>query len=294
MRQFALNALALGLFCGVAAYPQVTFTFTSFDPPGSHETHAYAVNDSGTVVGYYLNSSNLYVGYTRTKAGKFSKPISMPGISLYTTGINNSNVLSGYYYPTNGVETSFTYSAGTFTNFSYNGFQTQVDRINNNGDLTGIYVATPTSDPGFLYNATTNSTVTFSVPGAAATFGEGLNKKDVVVGSYTNTIPYGTFQSFIRNANGKINTFAFPGATQTYAEQINDCSVIVGGFADSSNLEHGFYGKINAFTQIDYPGAVQTIVDGINNRGELVGSYLDAGGIRHGFIATPASPSCSL
>jgi hypothetical protein len=216
------------------------------------------VNNTGNVVGYYKDASTgLYVGYERHKNGSFSKPIQMTGDNLYATGLNDSGVISGYYYPPNSNEISFTLAKGQFTDFAYNGFVTQVDRLNNNGDLTGIYIETPTLYPGFLYVKATNTTVSFNVTGAAATFGGGLNKKDYVVGDYTAAIPYTTFQSFIRTPSGTITTFMFPGASQTYAEQINDCNVIAGSFADSSNLEHGFYGKLNRFTQLDYPGAAQ-------------------------------------
>ena len=166
------------VLCATAAFAQVTFTFTSFDPPRSLETHAYAVNNGGTVVGYYLDSSsNLYEGYERSKAGNFSRPIKMSGANLYATGLNDSGVVSGYYYPpAPASEVSFTYLKGVFTDFAYNGFATQVDRINNAGDLTGIYLESDTLYPGFLYSAATGTTISFSVPGEAATFAEGLNR----------------------------------------------------------------------------------------------------------------------
>jgi len=290
MSRYFLTGTALSLLYAAAAFPQVTFTFTSFDPPGSQETHAYAVNNNGAIVGYYLDSRNAYVGYERSKTGAFSKPIQQ-GVNLYATGLNDYGVISGYYYPSTGNEVSFTLSKGVYTDFAYDTYVTQVNSINDNGDLAGIYVENATLYPGFLYVAATNTTVSFSVPGAAATFAEGLNQHDVVVGEYT-TIPYSTYQSFVRTATGKIDTFSFPGAAQTYGVAINDCDIIAGSFPDSSGLLHGFYGKVNSFTQIDYPEAVQTVVDGINNHGNLVGSYFDTSGFRHGFLAVPATPSC--
>jgi hypothetical protein len=294
MTRYACLGALLALFSASAAFPQITFTFTSFDPPGSLETHAYAVNNRGNVTGYYLNStSGLFVGYERLSNGQFSKPIGMPGDNLYATGLNDSNVISGYYYTTE-TEISFTYSKGVFTDFAYNDLQTQVDRINNNGDLTGIYEESASLFPGFVYVASSGATATFSVAGGAATFPEGLNKKDIVVGAYTPTIPYSTFQSFLRLPNGKIVRFSYPGASQTFANQINDCNVIAGSFDDASGMQHGFYGKLTSFTEIDYPGAVQTSLDGINNKGELVGSYIDSSSFRHGFVAIPSMASCTL
>lgn len=292
MTRHAFAGAALALLSTSAAFPQITFNFTSFDPPGSLETHALAVNKAGTIVGYYLDSSNYYVGYVRANNGVFSKPIQKSGDNLYATGINDTGVIAGYYY-TPSAETSFTLTKGVLTDFAYNGLQTQINKINDNGDLIGIYVESSTSYPGFMYVAATSTTVTFSVTNGAATFAEGLNKNDVIVGDYT-TIPFGNYGAFVRSAGGTIETFGFIGASQTFASGINDCNVIVGTFYDSSNFQHGYYGRLNAFTQLDYPGAVQTIVDGINNHGELVGRYIDGSGFSHGFLATPPSPSCTL
>jgi len=289
----SLGTSVLGLAGTTAAYTQVAFKFTGFDPPGSSETHAFAVNNSGNIAGYYKDSSNLYVGFQRFKNGVFSKPLQKAGDSLYLTGFNDSSVLTGYYYPPNS-ETSFTWAKGVFTDFAYKSFQTQVDGINNKADLAGMYVETPSLYPGFLYIAASKKTITFSATGAAATFANGVNNKDVVVGSYTTTIPYGPFQGFIRETNGSIANIGFPGATQTEPEQINDCSVIVGTFYDSAGLFHGFYGNVNQLIQLDYPGAAQTSVEGINNKLEITGSYIDSAGLRHGFLATPPVGTCGL
>ncbi len=287
---------AVALFCASAAFPQVTFTFTSFDPTGSTETHAMSVNKSGHMVGYFLNSkTGLYAGFQRDKAGKYGPTIQMAGDNTYVTGLNLSFEITGYYYPSQSQEISFTYYKGAFTDFAYQSFQTQLGRNNDNGDLTGIYVSSPTKYPGFLYVAATKATSRFSVSGAAATFGEGVNNKDWVVGSYTTTIPYGTFQSFIRNpTSAKITTFSFPGASQTFAEDINSCNVIAGSFNDATGTSHGFYGKLNSFTQLDYPGATSTYIEGINDSGELVGSYIDSSNVQHGLVAIPTTASCSL
>jgi|SRR5579862_7263910 len=285
-------AAAISLISASAALSQVTFTFTSFDPPGSAETYAYSVNSHGNVVGTYRDSStNLYAGYVRESDGTFTKPIQMSGKNTWTTGINDYGVISGY------SSVSFTFSEGVFTEFpSIHGDLTRVNRINNNGDLTGWYVVLctfaccplghcrPPTYYGFLYVASTGMTEEF--PGG--TSGYGLNKRDAVVGALTS------LPAFLRSPGGTFKDFTFPGSYQTIAEQINDCGAIVGGFFDFARMEHGFYGTASGQTELDYPGSMQTEIDGINNYGELVGSYIDTSGIRHGFIATPSVPFCSL
>ena len=289
------TVLALLLFTSVA-FPQVTFTFTSFDPPGSVATTAYAVNNAGNVVGYYLDAaSGLSAGFERTAKGVFSKPIRARGANMYTTGLNDAGVISGYYFNRSFAETTFTIYQGQLTDFDYDGYQTQVNSVNDNGDLTGFYIPSPLFFNGFLYVKATDTTVTFEVTGARSTQGQGVNRNDIVVGVYSDmTAPFSVFQGFLRDANGDITTFMFPGAYQTYALQINDCNVIAGTFLEASGIQHGYYGGLNHFTQLDYPGATSTGISGINNHGELTGSYADAAGNSHGFVAIPSSPSCML
>ena len=183
MGRYRLQGALGALFCASTALPQVTFTFTSFDPPGSTETHAFSVNNAGTVVDTISTPAVFPLVTSDRRPGQFGHPITIAGTNLLRHGNQRFRVVSGYYYPVaGGNETSFTYQGGTFTSFTVFGDVTQIDRINDNGDLTGIYIANGTSYPGFLYKASTATATSFTVPGAAATFAEGLNKNDLVVG----------------------------------------------------------------------------------------------------------------
>jgi len=276
-----------------------TFTFTSFDPPGSVVTQAWAINNEGAVVGDYADSTGTYFGYKRLSNGSFTAPITVAGENVYTDGLNDFGLIAGYssvgtgqgYPPPNPV-TTFTLSSGVYTDFTI-GTDTQINAINNNGDFAGIFEENSSRYPGFLHVAATGSTEEFSVAGSDFTFAYGLNRKDVVVGIYKATAASAAFGAFIRNASGTILTFVFPGASSSGATSINECGTIVGVFTDSAGANHGFYGKLGGFTQIDYPQATWTIVTGMNDHGEIVGHYLDASGVLHGFVATPPVPSCS-
>jgi hypothetical protein len=276
-----------------------TFTFTSFDPPGSVFTQAWAINNEGIVVGDYSDSSGAFFGYKRLSNGSFNAPITVAGENVYTDGINDYGVMAGYssvgagqgYPPPNPI-TTFTLLKGVYTDFTL-GPDTQINAINNEGDFAGIFEENSGNYPGFLHVASTGSTEVFSVAGSDFTFAYGLNRKDVVVGLYRATVTSTAFGAFVRHPSGKILTFGFPGASSSGATNINNCGTIAGVFTDSAVAYHGFYGALNSFTQMDYPGAVWTIVTGMNDRGEIVGQYVDASEVLHGFIATPSVPSCS-
>jgi uncharacterized membrane protein len=283
----------------VANEAQTTFTFTSFDPPGSTYTQAWAINNQGTVVGDYADSNSVFSGFKRYKSGQISRPIRIAGKNVYMDGINDSGVLSGYYstgagqgYPPPNPITTFTYYGGTDSDFTV-GPLTQINALNNNGDLVGIYQQDSTTYAGFLHDKADGSTAMFSVPGNEFTFAYGMNNSDTVVGLYRSTVLATTQRAFRRRADGTLTTFAAFGSDYTAATTLNDCGTIVGAFADTSGVFHGFYGKLNNFKQIDFPGSTFTIITGINNHGEMVGGYNSSDGAFHGFIATPAVPSCS-
>jgi len=280
-------------------FAQTTFTFVSFDPPGSANTQVWAINDAGTVVGDYADSSGVYSGFKRVKSGAFSKPIERAGENVYTDGINNKGIVSGYYsvgpgqgYPPPNPVTTFTLQNQIYTTFTI-GTDTQINALNDDGDFTGIYEENSSIYPAFLHVASTNSTVTFSVPGANFTFGYGINNQDEVVGAYKVDVSDPDFSSFIRQADGRIQKFDVAGHSASVAANLNNCGTIVGAFLDASGLYHGYYGHLNHFTKIDYPGSTMTIATGINKHGVIVGHYSNADGVFHGFVATPATPSCS-
>lgn len=113
-------------------------SFTTLDFPGAQATSAFATNDLGTVVGYYLISNTgphafLYQG------GKFVN-IDFPG-SGYTipTAINNPGTVAGVFSNSTGVH-GFTYQNGMFTQVDKpNAVATDVTGINDLGELVGTW-----------------------------------------------------------------------------------------------------------------------------------------------------------
>ncbi len=74
---------------GSAVYP--------VDFPGAPVTNLAGVNDHGTIVGSWTDSSLNFHGFVVQGLTRFTQ-FDIPGaVSTYVTGINNANVITGYY-----------------------------------------------------------------------------------------------------------------------------------------------------------------------------------------------------
>ncbi len=114
--------------------------FTTLNYPGAQDTTAFAINNSGTVVGYYIINNTgphafLYQNGTFTN---IDYPASNFTLAL---AINNLGIVAGYFTTTSGALHGFTYSSGTFTQVdrpdSPKG--TAVTGINDFNQLVGVW-----------------------------------------------------------------------------------------------------------------------------------------------------------
>jgi len=176
--QFTTTAL-LGLnnrngFCGFVFPPPYTAAdaFVSsnrgamsiFAVNGSTTNECTAMNDSGSSVGIYEDSTGLIHGWMRDAAGAITV-IDVPGASTTPAAVP---CLGGSL-------------AGTVPN-----------GINNRGEITGHFWDTSNNEHGFIRSP--NGTFTqVDVPGAYQTAGGGVNENNAMVGHYTDTscVSYG-------------------------------------------------------------------------------------------------------
>jgi uncharacterized membrane protein len=276
-----LVLLALGMLLPASVNAQSgNYTFMTIDYPGAYMTTPTAVNDSGSVVGYYLDSqfgSNHGFLY----AGGVYSTIDDPEGTTFPEGINNSGEITGVIEVGQTEIHGFTYVNGVFTTFDYPGRtgSTNGQGINNRGELVGIYV--PGGSDGFLDN--NGSFSSFSYPGADDTYPHAINDSGKVAGFYTaSTVPFG----FVYDGS-TYTSLSYPGTYATYAYGVNNAGVVVGyGDLQSSGYTVAFLWQAGQFTVInsnDYPQPA-----GINNNGQIVGVYLP-GNNYHGFLATPGS-----
>lgn len=270
----------------------------------------------------------ILVALATTCAADFSYTSpTYPG-ALFTMpyGVNDSEMVAGYYTDVNGVGHGFSLSGTTYTTIDYpNALYTIAYGINNTGTIVGYYGDASGVGHGFTLSGTTYTSIEY--PGALFTIATGINNSGTIVGYYgTANHAYHGF-----SLNGTTYTsFDYPKALFVAASSINDAGTIVGYYIDSNGVQHGFtlsngtvtsidypnasftiarsinsagtivgyYGDANTgqrsfslsganSTSIDYPGALSTITNSINTTGMIVGYYCDANGGINGFMATP-------
>jgi uncharacterized membrane protein len=111
-------------------------SYTTLDFPAATATQANAINDSGSIVGSYLDAALAGHAYLY-QGGVFSR-LDFPN-SLWTvaTGINNVGTVSGYYADPSVIVHGFIYRNGTFKRIDVAGaFSTSLGGISNTGDVT--------------------------------------------------------------------------------------------------------------------------------------------------------------
>jgi uncharacterized membrane protein len=112
-------------------------TFTTIDYPGAIATLANAINDSGSITGFYEDSSTALHGYL-DQGGTFTN-LDFPNANwTIPLGINNEGTVSGIYEDNATFIThGFTWAGGVFSRVDVpNSTASGVGGINNNGDIT--------------------------------------------------------------------------------------------------------------------------------------------------------------
>jgi hypothetical protein len=202
-----------------------TESYKSVDFPKVPEQSAFGVNDSGQMVGEYLDSSGVYHGW-ELNGGKFTTidvPFFAGATGTGTNGINDSGEIAGGWNGSGISQHGFTLIGGTYTSFDYPGaIETYAWSLNNNGDIVGYWVDTSGELHGFVLSGGTYTSL--DPPGSVWTVPSGID--DGV-------------QGFLWSG-GVFTTFTIPGATGTALAAINDKGVILGAYYDAAGFEHGF------------------------------------------------------
>ncbi|MGO9520418.1 MAG: hypothetical protein ACLPND_25555, partial [Candidatus Korobacteraceae bacterium] len=235
------------------------YSFVNIDYPGAYLTSPTAVNDSGSVVGYYLDSQyGNYHGFLYS--GGVYTTIDDPEGTTFPEGINNSGVISGLYECCQTQNHGFTYENGVFTTVDYPGASgaTSAEGINNSNEITGIY----NGGIGFLDN--NGSFSSFHYPGADDTYPHAISNTGHVAGYYTvSTVPFG----FVYDGS-TFTSIDYSSGYATFAYGINDAGVVVGySNLNGPTYEVGFLWQAGQFTVINSDAYPQPY--GINNKGQI-------------------------
>ena len=182
---FAVFTLACFAFAQRAPDSVSIRVIATFDYPGTgNSIFPQKINDTGDIVGNYLDSSDVSRGFVRFRNGNFSAPIVDPNDTCNVTegsGINNSRLVCGEYQ--NGSDClyhGYFWMGGNFSEFDVpDSVGTELRGVNDVGDFCGNFTDATGLTQGFV---SIGGTITpFSVPGATSTTAVGLNSSNQTV-----------------------------------------------------------------------------------------------------------------
>jgi hypothetical protein len=296
--KFSLPSLALTLMTAMACAPfasaQVQLRSTAshykFSKPinftGASDTYAYAINNSGEIVGYYTGGgcSQSSCGFADAK-NKFTTIECATENATDAFDISNKAEVVGAYAYINGVN-GFIWE-GNGSCFSLNPDSSSLAEawgVNDSGDVVGFYLDSASNFLGFLYK---NSNYTnISCPGWSSTRAFGINDAGVIVGDVSNSTS-GPFSAFVYKS-GKCTVFNFSKNTaSTSARGINKKNQVSGWQTPTSGATTGFVKTGKKFATLSYPSSLGTLAYHLNDKGQVAGWYEDSAGAFHGFVATP-------
>lgn len=176
----------------------------TFAVPGFPEAAATSINNNGVIAGEangYYGPSVGFIRWTDGSIETFSAPVG--DNAGFWMRINDSNVIVGTYYTSDGYYHGFIRAAdGTITTVEPLGSKlTHLWDINNNGVAVGDYGTDRTH--GFL-RSSDGTITTIDVPGARITSAKAVNDGGWIAGEYyVGRDSHG----FMRDPTGAITTF---------------------------------------------------------------------------------------
>lgn len=218
------------------------------DPKGVESlggTFCSGVNSSGTIVGWYWNSTGGTNGFIYEPSTKMFTDIIYPGATYtYAYTINDDGDIAGAYVDANGSGWGFLYVGGTFTILQPpNSTSGEAVGINNAGLVTVQGENSDGTWSSYLYNPKGNggkgSYTLINFPNAVTSYAQDINNENSIVYIWEDSTGY--FHGGVRTAAGTFFTLNEPdaGSGGTYADGINDHNVVVGTF-DYMNTNAGF------------------------------------------------------
>lgn len=181
----------------------------TLDFPGSSDTIAFGINESGTVAGYWDlvdSSGNLIANHGFTWEDGIFREVDFPGaIDTGVTGINAAGDLVGFWDSgvTSTIGHRFVFSKGQFTSFDVpvaGATVTQPNDINASGQFVGTYIDANGVLHGFLMSSGAFTTLDF--PGAGQTSAWGIHSAGQIVGNYA-VVPGGVPHGFLAQPGNK-------------------------------------------------------------------------------------------
>ncbi len=211
------------------------------------------VNNAGNYVGYYIGPGSAgardyaYLAIPTPMTFTSVKVRNAQSTSIY--GVNNGNVMVGFYTDAQGAQHGLKLAGNTVTNIDDPKAQTGMTfcySLNTAGSIVGYYINGSNQEIGFVY---TNGTFTdVAPPGATGAFAQGINDSGVISGTYYDAGGAGHGYTY----NGSTyTTIDVPGAVTSEGWGINAGGQVTlpwidsFGYIESSILTGSNYKLVN-------------------------------------------------
>jgi probable HAF family extracellular repeat protein len=277
------------MLLGLAVKPAIgveapVFKFKNLSIPGALQTWLTGVNDSGVVVGWFVDQQGNSHGFSLV-GDKLTSLNDASGVSTQPYAVNNAGDIVGSYVNNCAGEVcsqGFVYRDGLFRDIGPpRTVTTAAFGINDLGEFVGTYGDGFGGRHAFLWNGSTY----MNLNGLSAV---GINNGGLITVQAADSAS--NIHSFIYNGS-TYSPIHPPGAKTTYAEAINQSNDVVmywgdlqAGYLRGALLHHGAY-----FSFTDPAGVNCTLPLGLNNDHVIVGSWASGGPYDihvQGFIAT--------
>lgn len=165
-------------------------TFSTVDFPGTQFNQLLGLNFHAQAVGYFADSPDFTVdhAYIYDENGGVFLPIVNPlSVNSQATGINDQQVVCGFYVDSGGVTHGFVLNAGTLTTLDFPGSTsfTQALGLNNEGQVVGVYEVGAATH-GFVYKNGNFHSVDYP-NGVGTTTINGINDLGQIVGFFVGS-----------------------------------------------------------------------------------------------------------
>jgi len=151
-------------------------------PAGATISAAFGINDTGEIVGYYVDSTRVQHGFLLK--GKTYTTLDVPGAaSTFAVGINDTGSVVLQWVDSKGIYESALYDGNTYTTIDVPGAaNSSAQGINTAGDI--LYGWSDSSGLGHGALLQSGTYYNFDDPQGVQTYPAGINDRHVIVGSY--------------------------------------------------------------------------------------------------------------
>jgi hypothetical protein len=229
----------------------------------------------GTAAALLSTGATMQAQTTASCTFRYFTPPAPYNVAFAATGINHAGTMVGQTSSSSVAKGWLRYANGAQTLYSFPGSgYTSLSKRNAAGTSVGFYLPSGQSQPVGMVLTSSLKPGTLKYPGSFRTILNGINKANVIVGTYSRS--YGDTAHGFKYQNGKFIKVQFPGAIQTVPEAINDNGVIVGEYVIGSleNAPHAFLLKNGSYHTLNLtrdPNGTQRVTD-INNAGTIIGA----------------------